>query len=302
MSKILVIGSLNMDLVIETPVIPSLGETILGSGFMTAPGGKGANQAVAAARLGGNVAMVGCVGSDIFGKDLIDNLLNNNVNINNISIFKEAPTGIAMIVVKDGNNFIIVNSGANFMLVPQSINLVEALIKESSILVMQLEVPLESVQQAINIAKKYGVKVLLNPAPAKELSDEMLSSIDIFTPNEFECEYITGLPVKSIDDAKRAVIALKEKGIKQTIITMGGKGVVYNSEEEIIHKSVPKVKVVDTTAAGDSFSGAIAVAISEGKTIDQAVDFANIVGTLTVTKRGAQTSLPFREDVEKFCI
>lgn len=300
MSEILVIGSMNIDLVIETAVIPSLGETILGSGFMSAPGGKGANQAVASARLGGNVTMVGCVGIDIFGKDLINNLIENNVNIDNISVINEVGTGVAMIVVNDGNNFIIVNSGANFMLVPKTIDQVESLIKDSDILVLQLEIPLESVERAINIAKKYDVKVLLNPAPAKRLPDEMLSLIDIFTPNEFECEYITGLPIKNIDDAKRAVVSLNQKGIKQAIITMGSKGVVYNSGEKIIHKPVRAVKAIDSTAAGDSFTGAIAVAISEGKDIDQAVDFANIVGMLTVTKRGAQTSLPFREEVNNF--
>lgn len=300
MSKILVIGSLNIDLVIETPVIPILGETVLGSGFMTAPGGKGANQAVAAARLGGDVSMVGCIGNDIFGKELINNLIKNNVNVDEISIINEAPTGVAMIVVKDGNNFIIVNSGANFSLNPDIVKKIEHRIRDCSILVLQHEIPYDSVERAIEIAKRYGVKVLLNPAPAKAIPDKLLPLIDIITPNEFECEYITGLPVKSIDDAKKAIECFKGKGIKQVIITMGGRGVVYNSGDEIIHKPVPKVQVVDTTAAGDSFTGAIAVALSEGKDIDQAVDFANMVGTLTVTKRGAQTSLPMREDVEKF--
>lgn len=299
MSKILVVGSLNMDLIIETPVIPSLGETVLGSNFMTAPGGKGANQAVAAARLGGDVAMIGCVGDDIFGKDLLQNLSQNNVNINDISIVKETPTGVAVIVVKDGNNFIIVNSGANFCLTPDMVPKIESRIKGCSILVLQHEIPLETVEKLIKVAKSANVKVLLNPAPAKRIPDELFSQIDIFTPNEFECEFITGLPVKSIEDAKRAIRYLQKKGIKQVIVTMGSRGAVFNDGNEIIHKPALSVSVVDTTAAGDSFTGAIAVSVSEGKNINEAVDFANIVGAMTVMKRGAQTSLPLREEVEK---
>lgn len=300
MSKILVLGSLNMDLVIETTTVPNLGETVLGTGFMTAPGGKGANQAVAIGKLGGEVAMAGCVGDDIFGRELVQNLRENNVNVDNVLVDKKAPTGVAVIVVKDGNNFIIVNSGANFSYSPEMVRGLEKQIKECSILVLQQEIPMESVAEAIAIAKRHGVKVLLNPAPANKLTKKLLAQVDIFTPNEFECEYITGLPVRSIEDAEVAASFLKGKGIKQVIITMGSSGVVYNSGDKIMHKSVPKVKVVDTTAAGDSFSGAIAVALSEDRNIDAAVDFGNIVGTLTVTKRGAQTSLPLRQEVESF--
>lgn len=302
MQKITVIGSLNIDLVVNTPRVPVLGETILGSGFFTAPGGKGANQAVAAARLGGHVSMVGCVGNDIFGKNLLRNLTDNNVDIENVKVIENAPTGVAMITIKDGDNFIIVDPGANSALTPAMVNELEAQIKESFIVVIQLEIPFETVETAIKLAHKYGTKVLLNPAPARALSDELLKNIDIITPNEKECELITGLPIETIDAAKTATRFLMQKGIPQVIITMGSGGVVYNSENKICHKPTHKVTVVDTTAAGDSFTGAIAVALSEGNSIDEAVDFANIVGALTVTKSGAQRSLPISVDVDEFVI
>ena len=299
-SKIIVIGSLNMDLVVTSPKIPVLGETVLGSGFMTVPGGKGANQAVAVAKLNGDVAMIGCIGNDTFGKILIKNLSASKVKVDNIKVVDSVSTGIAMVVVKDGDNFIIVDPGANSELKPDDIIALEQAIQESSMVVIQLEIPLETVETAIELANRHAVKVLLNPAPAKKLSDELLSKVDIFTPNESECEIITGLPAKSIEDAKAAALYLNEKGIHNVLITLGGKGVVYNNGDQIIHKTVPEVEVVDTTAAGDSFSGAIAVALTEGMELDAAVDFANIVGTLAVTKKGAQASLPDRNAVMEF--
>lgn len=302
MSKITVIGSLNMDLVVTTPRVPAMGETILGSGFMIAPGGKGANQAVAAARLGGDVTMIGCVGGDIFGRKLIENLELNGVNTKNVKTLQDHSTGVAMIVVKDGNNCIIVDPGANRKLKPKDIDNLEDLIKESFIVVIQLEIPLNTVERAVEIAKKHNVQVILNPAPAVKLNDELFSKIDFFTPNESECEIITGMPVKSIEDAKAAVAYLNGKGIKTVVVTLGGDGVVYNRNSEVIYKPVPDVEVVDTTAAGDSFSGALALSLAKGEDIDSAIDFANIVGTLTVTKKGAQTSLPDMEDVKKFML
>lgn len=302
MSEITVVGSLNMDLVIKTPRVPVIGETILGSGFITVPGGKGANQAVAAARLGGHVSMIGCVGDDAFGKELLQNLKVDDINTENIETIKEASTGIAVIVIKDGNNFIIVDPGANYKLTPEMIDDLEYIVKASDIVVVQLEIPIETVGFLIKSAKKHNVKVLLNPAPAIVLSDDLLSYVDILTPNETECSIITGQSIKTIDDAKKAISFLMDKGVEQIVITMGSSGVVYNDKNNIIHKSVPDVRVVDTTAAGDSFTGALAVALSEGKDINEAVDFANIVGTLTVMKKGAQTSLPTLKDVERFIV
>jgi ribokinase len=291
-----------MDLVITTPKIPKIGETVIGCGFMTAPGGKGANQAVAAARLGGNVGMIGCVGDDLFGRNLIDNLRNNGVNTDNIKIIKNQPTGVAVITIYKGNNSIIVNPGANGQLSAMDIEKAENIIKESTIVVIQLEIPLSAVERAIQIANKHHVKVLLNPAPAAKLSDTLLSMVDIITPNESECEQLTGVSIRSVEHAKFAVEKLINKGIKTAVVTLGSNGAVYNSTKGIRHKSAYKVEAVDTTAAGDSFTGALAVSLSKGENIDTAVEFASIVGMLTVTKMGAQTSLPLLEEVERFYI
>ena len=300
MSKILVIGSLNMDLIVTTTRIPAVGETVLGSDFSSAPGGKGANQAVAAARLGGAVSMIGCVGDDIFGKSLLENLHYNSVDTSCVKVIEGSPTGVAVIVLKDGDNSIIVDPGSNYKLTAEMIDEMEDQIKECSIMLVQLEIPIETVERAVSLARKHGVTVLLNPAPAAKLSEELLSKIDIFTPNESECEFITGIPVKSTKDAERAVEVLVGKGIRQVIITMGSKGVVYNSGNTIVHKPAYNVEVVDTTAAGDSFSGAVAVALAGGKNIDEAIELASKVGALTVMKKGAQPALPSLEEVKKF--
>jgi len=300
MKKIAVIGSLNMDLVISTPRLPEMGETIIGSGFMTVPGGKGANQAVAAAKLGGNVSMIGCVGDDIFGNRLIDNLKENGVNTAYVGVVRECATGIAVILVKDGDNCIVIDPGANHKLMPETVEKLEDVIKDSFIVVIQLEIPIPTVYKAIEIAKRHGVKVLLNPAPACQLDDSILSQVDILVPNESECEIITGIDVKSVEDGKTAIKYFMDKGIPQVVVTLGSRGVLYNSGNEIIHKPAIAVKAVDTTAAGDSFAGALAVAFSEGKGIDEAISFANSVGAMTVQKKGAQSSLPSREEVEIF--
>lgn len=300
MKKILVIGSLNMDLVINTGKIPVMGETVLGSGFLTAPGGKGANQAVAAAKLGGDVTMVGCIGNDVFGEQLIENLKKSHAKTEYIGVVDEISSGIAVITVKDGNNSIIVAPGANNCLTPQRIVELENLIKNCSFMILQMEIPIETVNTAIDLARKHGVTVVLNPAPAITLDEEFLSRVDLLVLNESESEIITRRNVKSVDDAKSVIMTLNEIGVKQVVVTMGGKGAVYNDGKNIVHALVPNVKVVDTTAAGDSFIGALTVALSQGKSMEQAVGYANIVGTLTVTKKGAQISLPDTKDVENF--
>lgn len=289
-----------MDMVIHSGKIPAIGETVLGSEFMMVPGGKGANQAVAAARLGGDVSMIGCVGGDVFGRELINNLTVNGVNAEHVRVEDGISTGVAMITVKDGDNSIIVAPEANSKLSPDKIGSLEDTIKQASILVLQLEIPLKTVRAAIELANTHGVKVLLNPAPAVPLSVDWLGKADILTPNESECEIITGLPVKNVDQAKAAAAYLLNMGVKQVFITLGHNGVVYNCGSDILHKPVHSVEAVDTTAAGDSFTGAIAHALAEGQDIEAAVEFAMIVGALTVTKRGAQTSLPFKADVIDF--
>lgn len=193
MGKIAVVGSLNMDLVVNTDKIPAMGETVHGKGFMTTPGGKGANQAVAAARLGGKVYMAGCVGDDIFGDELIKNLRANGVDVQNVRVCEGAATGIAVITVKDGDNCIILSSGANFGLNEKDTARIEALVKDCRVVVVQLEIPMDIVLRTVETAKRHGVKVLLNPAPAVQLTDELLKNIDIIVPNESEAEILTGI-------------------------------------------------------------------------------------------------------------
>jgi ribokinase len=300
MNRICVIGSLNMDIVINAPRVPLIGETIHGSGFMTNPGGKGANQAVAAARLGGQVKMAGCIGKDIFGQELLDSLNKNNVNTDNVVVKENSTTGIADITVVNGDNFIILDAGANFLITKEMIASLENVINGSDIVLLQHEIPLDVVEEVIHLSKANNIKVLLNPAPAYKIKDELLKDIDILTPNEKECEVIIGKSINTVDDARMAVRHLMDKGVKQVIITMGEKGVIYNDNMDIIHKPAIKVKAVDTTAAGDSFSGAVAVAISNNKSIGETIDFANKVGALTVTRQGAQQSLPYLKEVNNF--
>jgi len=306
---ILVIGSLNMDLVIHTPRMPLQGETILGGGFRTIPGGKGANQAVAASRLGGKVRMAGCVGSDSFGDTLLANLISDQVDTARIRSLPGIPTGTAVIVLENGNNRIIVDPGANGELSPEQVDTLEPVMRHCGILLIQLEIPLPAVQRAIALARRHGLRIILNPAPAALLPDILLRQVDILTPNESECASLTGLPTTaslpdgmpdvpgSLKLVEKAILALLDRGIPQVVVTLGEHGVMYNRNTEIVHKPAAKVRVVDTTAAGDSFSGALAVAFAEGMDIDSAIDFANMVGSLTVMKAGAQTSLPTRAEV-----
>ncbi len=308
---ILVIGSLNMDLVMEMDRVPSQGETILGRGFRTIPGGKGANQAVAASRLGGHVRMAGCVGSDGFGRILLENLSQDKVDTSFIHRLPDVPTGVAMILLEGGNNRIMVAPGANGCLLPEQIDALEPVMRGCCILLIQLEIPMPAVQHAIRLARRNGLIVLLNPAPAATLPEDMLRQVDILTPNETECAALSGMPTTALRPdgsrdvaaslvlAGKALLHLVESGVPQVVVTLGEDGVLFNQGREVVHRTVPKVCVVDTTAAGDSFSGALAVALSEGSDISDAIDFANVVGTLTVMKAGAQTSLPTRAEVNQ---
>jgi len=295
MPKITVAGSLNMDLCVETPRVPVMGETILGGGFFTSPGGKGANQAVAAAKLGAEVTMLGRAGSDAFGTQLIDNLRSNGVNTEHIRVTDDAPTGVAVILLKDGDNCIIVDPGANALLAPEDISGAEPVIAASDALVLQLEIPLPAARRAMELARAHGVTVLLNPAPAQTLPAGFLALADILTPNESECEILTG-----ITDMRRAARALTSMGIARVVVTLGGKGVMYSDGDRMVHRPALSVNVVDTTAAGDSFTGALAVSLAGGADFSDAVDFAQAVAALTVTRRGAQESLPRLEEVKEF--
>lgn len=288
MKKILVIGSINKDLVVSAPRFPKEGETILGNDFYTSNGGKGANQATAIAKLGGDIAILGAIGDDNFGKDLSDSLYSNNVNIDNLIIKKNVSTGIAFITVTDiGANNIIVSQGANALITREDIK--EELINEYDIIVMQLEIPLEIAKYAASISKKLNKTVILNPSPAVKLDEEFLSYIDILIPNETEIDTIGGIDY------------VFECGVKNIILTLGKNGceLITKEKDRINIKKFDAydVKVVDTTAAGDSFLGGIVKMLAEEKTIEEAIIFAIKVSNITVTRKGAIDSIPTYNEV-----
>ena len=300
MKNICVIGSLNMDLVVNVDTMPKPGQTIIGSNFKEVPGGKGANQAVAMARLNGNVSMIGKVGEDGFGQTLINSLKNDKVDTTYIQTSKGA-TGVALITVdKNAQNSIVVSPGANFEVKEDDIdNNIEA-IKNSDIVVLQLETPLNTIKYALNKAKELNKYTILNPAPAVKLDDEIIKNVDLLTPNETELEIISGVSIETEEDIQTAAQIMIEKGVKELIVTLGSKGSLYINKEKSMFKKAYKVEAVDTTAAGDSYTGALAVALSQDKNIEDAMDFASKVGALSVLKEGAQSSLPTLEDVKNF--
>ena len=300
MAKICIVGSLNMDLCVETPRVPAMGETILGGGFFTSPGGKGANQAVAAAKLGAGVTMIGRVGSDAFGAQLLENLRGCGVGTRHVRAVPGAATGVAVIVLHNRDNCIIVAPGANALLSPRDISDLEPVIAESDLLVLQLEIPLETARQAMELARARGVKVLLNPAPAARLPADFLALADILTPNESECALLTGLPCDTPEQVELAAKALLQMGVPQVVVTLGGSGVLYASGETATRKPAWPVRVADTTAAGDSFTGALAAALAAGANFGGAIDFALAAAALTVTRKGAQNSLPSLAEVTEF--
>lgn len=300
MKNICVIGSLNMDLVVNVDKMPKPGQTIIGSNFKEVPGGKGANQAVAMARLNGNVSMIGKVGEDGFGQTLINSLKNDKVDTTYIKTTKGA-TGVALITVdNNAQNSIVVSPGANFEVKEEDIdNNIEA-IKNSDIVVLQLETPLNTIKYALKKSKELNKYTILNPAPAVKLDDEIIKNVDLLTPNETELEIISGVSIETEEDIQKAAQIMIEKGVKELIVTLGSKGSLYINKEKSIFKKAYKVEAVDTTAAGDSYTAALAVALSKDKNIEEAMDFASKVGALSVLKEGAQSSLPTLEDVENF--
>jgi len=296
--KIVVIGSTNTDMVIKTSHLPLPGETILGGEFLMNPGGKGANQAVAASRLGGDVAFISKTGNDIFGEQSVENLRREGVNTENIVVDPENPSGVALITVDSrAENCIVVAPGSNMTLKPDDIDKAIKQIEMADIVLLQLEIPIETVEYTAQIAFRNEKRVILNPAPAQKLSDSILKTIYILTPNETEAEILTGVKVTNTDTAKKAAQILLKKSVEIVIITMGANGafVHTNSLSELI--PAPEVKAVDTTAAGDTFNGALAVAVSEGFNIREAVQFANKAASIAVTRLGAQTSTPYRSEV-----
>jgi ribokinase len=299
-SKITVIGSSNTDMVVMTSHFPAPGETILGGEFLMNAGGKGANQAVAAARLGGDVTFIGKVGADIFGIEAVNNIQKEGIDVSAVTRDDKTPSGVAQIIVDEkGENCIVVAPGANMNLNRADIDNSLEQILNADILLMQLEVPIDTVVYAAKKAHQAGVKVILNPAPAAKLPDELYEYLYMITPNESETELLTGIKVTDEASALEAAAIFKERGIEITIITMGSKGAYVFSDEW--KGTVPAfyVKPVDTTAAGDCFNGALAVALGSGIALKKAVTFANRASSIAVTRAGAQASLPFIEEVKE---
>jgi len=299
--KILVIGSSNTDMVAKTTHLPEPGETVLGGDFIMAPGGKGANQAVAAARLGGNITFIAKLGNDIFGKQAIDQYNKEDIDTKYIVTDAVHPSGIALITVDaNGENCIVVASGANAHLNPQDIQKAEKEMGNTSCILLQLEIPLETVQYVVEKAVEKKIPVILNPAPAQPLPDEILKHIHILTPNQKEAESLTGISIVDNPTAEAAAKALAAKGVKTVIITLSKSGALILDQGRIEWVPAPEVTAVDTTAAGDVFCGSLAVALSEKKTIKESVTFACAAAALSVTKMGAQTSAPTRREVDQF--
>ena len=295
--KILVVGSANADLVINSERMPKLGETLTGSNFRINAGGKGLNQAVAIAKLGGNVSFLGSVGADANGSVLVDVLSKSGVPFLGIKD-PDIPTGIAMITIVDGNNFIILNPGANEKLTADVAEEYAELIGECDYCVMQLEIPLETVIKVCQIAENKGTKVILNPAPYRELPDELISAVDYLIPNEHEAFGLTGIYPDSEENCRKVIDLLKSKGAKNVIITLGERGCTYNIDDELVMYPAEKADVVDTTSAGDCFIGALVSRLSRGVNLSDAIAFATKASAIAVSREGASKSIPYENEIE----
>jgi|ERR1035437_3428584 ribokinase len=298
MKRIIVIGSSNTDMVIKTEKLPTPGETILGGKFLMNPGGKGANQSVAASRLGGKVTFISKRGNDLFGNQAVGLLMREGVDIQYIVKDPDLPSGVALITVDStGENSIVVAPGSNGNLLKEDIPSVIFDRGKFEILLLQLEIPIDTVEYSAVTASEHGIKVILNPAPARKLSDNLLKNTWLITPNETEAEAITGVIITDIPSTERAAELIQERGVKNVIITLGEAGAYIKSENYTGLIPGIKVKPVDTTAAGDVFNGALAVAISEGSDLKDAVIFANKAASISVTRMGAQASAPYRNEI-----
>lgn len=296
--KIIVIGSCNTDMVIKSDRLPIPGETVIGGTFLMNAGGKGANQAVAAARQGGKVTFISKTGNDVFGKQSVE--LYNSEGINTDFIFSDPknPSGVALIMVDShGENCIAVASGANGSLTPADIEKAKAEVETADFVLMQLEIPIETVEYAAELASKKGIPVILNPAPARTLSDRLLKCLYLVTPNETEAEILSGIKVFDWESAKQAANVISYKGVENVVITMGSLGAFIKEKDQYYIVEASKVKAIDTTAAGDCFSGTLCVGLSEGKSILEAVKIASKVSAITVTRMGAQSSIPYRNEL-----
>jgi len=299
--KITVIGSSNTDLVAKVPKLPSPGETVMGTDFIVAPGGKGANQAVAIARIGGDVTFIAKIGTDDNGNRSLENFKKDGINTDFVFQTDEAPSGVALIFVdKNGENMLVPVPGSNGKLCPNDIDKARIAIEKADIVVLQLEIPLETVEYAIKIAYKANVPIVLNPAPARKLEPDLIKMVSYITPNETEAEILTDIKVVDDHTAEKSGKKLLEFGANTAIITLGKRGamVVTNNSSELVPAFA--VKAVDATAAGDAFTGGFAYAIATGKDVISSARFGNAVAGLTVTKMGAQPSMPTKDELEDF--
>ncbi|TWT32228.1 Ribokinase [Posidoniimonas corsicana] len=298
--RILVIGSSNTDLTVRLPRLPSPGETVLGGQLMTAAGGKGANQAVAAARAGGEVTFLGRVGRDAYGAAALDGLRAEGIDVGRVVVDDEAPSGVALIFVgAEGENMIAVAGGANERLTPADLDAARGCFAQADVVLLQLETPLAAVEHAVRLAAEEGVRVILNPAPAQPLPDDLLAGVAVLTPNEHELALLSGRKVADETALADAARALRDGGARAVVVTLGDRGVWLASDDADSLVPTQPVAAVDTVGAGDAFNGALAVAISEGRPLADAVRFANAAAAVSVTRHGAQPSAPTREEIER---
>lgn len=300
MAKIIVIGSSNTDLSIKTARIPEPGETVLGGTFMMAYGGKGANQAVAAARLGGDVAFLTKVGDDMFGEQSRKHFIEEGLPEAHLLVEKGTPSGVALITIDEkGENCIVVAPGANNALTKEDVEAIREEIAQADYLLLQLETPMEVVEYAVELASACGTKAILNPAPAAPLSKKLLSQLYMITPNRTECQLLTGLEIHNEQEAAQGAQALLDAGVQNVVITLGSKGALIKNSEICTLVPACKVEAIDTVAAGDVFNGAFCVALSEGRSLEESARFAAKASAIAVTRMGAQTSIPYRREIEE---
>ena len=296
MSKVHILGSINFDLVIHADCMPSQGETVSGHGFLSNSGGKGANQATAVAKLGGDARLIGAIGKDFFGEQSL-NLL-KEVGVDCLGVEQvDVNTGTAVIFISNGDNRIIIDHGANFAIEPNRVKqILKQNVQQGDVFVTQMEVPVDCIEQSLQLAKQQGAITVLNPAPAKDVTDTMLKYCDVVIPNESEAELICGLPAEGLENLKAIERYFQSKGVKNVIVTLGAKGCYFNGA---IYPIPRKVDVVDTTAAGDTFVGALCTRLAQGKTIEESLTFCQTASAITITRNGAQIDIPWLEEIEK---
>lgn len=298
--KIVVLGSINMDLVAVAPSLPNPGETVMGDSFATLPGGKGANQAVAAARLGADIRMIGRVGDDVFGPMLVESLQANGVDVSGVVTTPGVSSGIAVILLDDEReNYIVGIYGANMACDEVQVEAVSRALEGADALLLQMEIPLEVSLEAASIARRMGVRVIYDPAPPSEIALSCYEAFDIIAPNQSEAEVLTGVAVEGVESAHEAASILRERGTRIALIKLGEQGVAYSADQGVGHVPTFEVDAIDTVAAGDGFAGALTVALAEGQPLEHALRFASAAGALVVTKRGAQDAMPDRAEVEQ---